>query len=805
MLNIAEYRKNPSKLTDLLPWAALVAPGVVLDKDGAFQRTIAFRGQDLDSATKNELVVVSAKINNVLKRLDSGWAIFAEAQRSLAIKYPESTFPNDVAFLIDEERRSLFQDSAHFESTYYITLVFLPPTDQSAKIAQAFIEGSDRPTVSYQVHLDTFIVETDRVLDLLQGVLPASKALDDEETLTYLHSTVSTKRHRVRVPEIPMYLDAVLADMPLIGGLEPRLGKTGLKAISVLSFPGSSFPGLLDNLNRLAIEYRWVNRFIPLSKTEAIKELTSYRRKWFSKRKGLMAMVKEIITGIETVLVDSDASNKAADADAALQEVSDDLVSYGFFTATIVVWDADSKRLEAKTRAIEKVINSTGFSTITENTNAVETWLGSIPGHTRANVRRPLINTLNLAHLMPLSAVWAGPVRNDHLQGPVLLHAVTSGNTPFRLSLHVGDVGHTLIVGPTGAGKDVLMATLQAQFLRYEGAQIYVFDKGGSSRVLTTALGGEFYNLGAENEKGLFFQPLADIHNELERSWAAEWVIDNLRAENVEITPSAKAEVWSALTSLASAPKEQRTISGLIALLQDTALRQALKTISIEGPHGYLLDATSDSLSYGRIQSFEMETLLNTPSIVAPVLSYLFHRLDGRFQASRPTMMFMNEAWSLFDNPVFAPKLKAWLKELRKSNVSVVCATQGLSDIENSSISSALIESCPSRIFLPNAAARGEREAAIYQRFGLNPRQIDILAGAQPKRQYYYQSPLGNRLFELGLGPVGLAFCASTDKDEQKKAKTILEEHGRDKFSEAWLREKNLPWAAELLEPRKAA
>ncbi len=118
---------------------------------------------------------------------------------------------------------------------------------------------------------------------------------------------------------------------------------------------------------------------------------------------------------------------------------------------------------------MERVINGLGFTTIRESLNAVEAWLGSLPGHVYANVRQPLVHTLNLAHLMPLSSVWAGPKRNEHLDGPPLFYAETSGSTPFRFSTHVGDVGHTLIVGPTGAGKSVLLALMAMQFRRYAG------------------------------------------------------------------------------------------------------------------------------------------------------------------------------------------------------------------------------------------------------------------------------------------------------------------------------------------------
>ena len=69
MLNLAEYRQRPALLADWLPWAGLIAPGVVLNKDGSFQRTARFRGPDLDSATQGELIATSARLNNALRRL----------------------------------------------------------------------------------------------------------------------------------------------------------------------------------------------------------------------------------------------------------------------------------------------------------------------------------------------------------------------------------------------------------------------------------------------------------------------------------------------------------------------------------------------------------------------------------------------------------------------------------------------------------------------------------------------------------------------------------------------------------------
>src|SRR3974390_2165373 len=212
MLNLAEYRKKPHSLTDFLPWAALVSEGIVLNKDGSLQRTARFRGPDLDSATPAELVGTSARLNNALRRLGSGWAVFVEAQRNAATGYPESEFPDLISALVDSERKADFQESgAHFDSAYFLTLLYLPPPEEAARTEAWLYEGRVHESgIDAQETLKGFIDRTDRVLQLMEGFVPEAEWLSDQETLTYLHSCCSTKRHRVRVPEVPMYLDAVL-------------------------------------------------------------------------------------------------------------------------------------------------------------------------------------------------------------------------------------------------------------------------------------------------------------------------------------------------------------------------------------------------------------------------------------------------------------------------------------------------------------------------------------------------------------------------------------------------------------------
>ena len=805
MMFLREHAKRPTRLADFLPWAAMIAPGVILNKDGSFQRTLRFRGPDLDSATGSELIATSARLNSALKRLGTGWAIYVEAQRKASPGYPISQgFVDPISGLIDEERRAEFEGGdvapANFTSCYYLTLQWLPPADDMSKAGSLLFEGGEQVGATAADHVSDFERDSARLFDMIDGVMPEAAWLDPQETLAYLHSTISTHEQRIALPETPMHLDALLADETLVGGLAPQLGGKHLRCLTITGFPSSTVPGMLDELNRLGFGYRWTTRAITMDKVAAQKMLGRIRRLWFAKRKSLGAIIKEVLTNEASVLVDSDAANKAGEADAALQDLGADVAGYCYVTTAITVLGETARDADLKLQAIEKIVRGRDFACLAETLNAVEAWLGSIPGNAYANVRQPPVSTLNLAHIMPVSAVWAGQERDEHLGGPPLFHARTEGATPFRFSLHVGDVGHSLVVGPTGAGKSVLLAFMALQFRRYKDAQIFAFDHGGSIRAATLGVGGEWHDLGGSlggEAPPVALQPLSRIDAPDERAWAADWLAAILAREGFANTPEVKEHLWTALGSLADAPVQQRTLTGLSVLVQASGLKRALAPYTLAGPYGRLLDADGEGFGTSDAQAFETEGLVGTPAAAA-VLAYLFHRI-GRRLDGRPTLILIDEGWLALDDEMFGRQLKEWLKTLRKKNASVVFATQSLADIEGSRIAPAIIESCPTRLFLANERALEPQIAGIYRRFGLNDRQIEIIASATPKRDYYCQSALGNRLFHLGLGPLALAFTAASLRTDMNAISALVETHGAERFAEAWLRHRSLGWAADIV------
>lgn len=818
---VRDFEYSYYSLADVVPWSALIAPGIVINKDESLMQVFSYAGLDQDSATREELMTMAAKANNYVKRFGEGWCLWFEARRVKANVYKHREFPDVACQLLDNERQNYFNHDSYYVNKYYLILQWLPPSTRAKYVSKIFYADEGAPDKEqrkqFAENLQTFRNSVAKFVDGFMSIMYELRPLTSEETLTYMHSCVSLDDHEVGLPLEPVYLSEMLCDTAFYGGTSPVLGSDRryehIGCVSIRSYPEESFPCILDELNRLDIEYRWMSRFICRDKADAQSYLNTIKRMWKANDKDLVTWLKELVTKEESVMVDTASMQRFYDADEALVEVSNDFVSVGDFTSQIILRDEDIGVLNDKMRKVSLVYNDRGFVVSPESINATSAWFGTIPGNAYSDPRRKTISSLNFCHILPLSSVWAGNEYCEHLSNttgkrtPAIAQVATVGSTPFFLNLHVNDVGHSIVVGPTGSGKSVLLNFLASQCRSVMNARIYVFDKGASSRVFAAAIGGKFYDLGNQDVSDVFsFQPLRYIDDENEKIWASEWLQELFEQEGITITPDLKKVIWDALTSLAATEPRDRTITGLKVYLQSMVLREALEPYVIKtegisdtaGAYGSLFDSDMDFLKLGSYQSFEMGELMNKKNAVLPLLLYLFHVIEKNC-SGEPTFIFLDECWTFLDNPVFASKIREWLKTMRKNNVSIIFATQNLDDIKRCSISSAIIESCLTRFFLPNSQALNQGNEEVYGYFNLNRREREIIAFSRPKRDYYVVSPEGRRQFDLALSPYALAILASTSKDDQLKCKEILDVHGKKNFLSEWLEYKKLPKAKEAL------
>ena len=783
---LKEYSEEKGKLSSYVPWICLIDKGVVLNKNGTLQKTLKYRGYDLDSSTVYELKNINAKLNDVIKRLGQGWSLNVEARRKRCTDYIEAKNEILAIDIIEKERKLNFLENEHFESEYYLTIVQLIPTDNSKKVGDIFLEYAKKSEILDKT-LENFNKEFKKILNLFKEIFLEVTELDDEETYTYLHSCVSTKTDKVIVPEIPYAMANYLCDSDLVGGLKPKLRGKEIRCISIQGFPNYTVPGFFDVLNRLNISYRWITRFLILSKLEALSKMERKYKNIFSQRLSLFQRVYAELTGEKeenSRKLNEDALNKANEVRTQIALTTGDYVSQGFYTCTLIV-DGDSiDEVEERVDVISKTINNMGFITIEESINSVEAFLGSIPGNITNNIRMPILNTITLSHLLPVSSVWGGDSWNKHLNAPPLIYTKTKGSTPFRFNIHIEDIGHSAIVGPTGYGKSVLLGLIASSFMKYKDSRVYFFDKDASSRVLTYAVGGEFHDLGNDE---LSFQPLANIEIVEEKEWAYGWILEILEQENIKVSPTQKEKIWKALDNLAKTPIELRTISNFYTSVNDREIKEALIPYKIGGALGKYFDSDKDTLNFSRWQVFEMNQVINNKKGITPLLSYIFRRIENSLDGN-PCIIILDECWMFFDNPIFAAKIREWLKVLRKKNCSVIFATQELGDILNSKLFTTVLDACQTKVFLPNPNAFADNYIPIYQKFGLNKTEIEIISKATKKKEYYYKSTKGSRLFELDLKEKTLSLIASSDLAKQNKAKELKEIYkDANDFTREWL------------------
>jgi type IV secretion system protein VirB4 len=493
---------------------------------------------------------------------------------------------------------------------------------------------------------------------------------------------------------------------------------------------------------------------------------------------------------------------------SAITDCQSGLVAYGYYTSNIILTGEDREILKEDARRIAREIRKIGFPTRVETTNAMDALVGSWPGLTVANVRRPLLHTLTLADLLPLSTAWPGLEYNPcpfyPANSPPLLQGATSGSTPFRINLHQDDLGHTLIIGPTGAGKSVLLSSIAAGFRRYRGSTVTAFDKGRSMFVTAKAFGGAHNELGPGMGVGLC--PLSRLENGQDIAWAAEWIETLFRLQvGVDPRPAQKQEILRGLQLMAQRPN-MRSLSNYVFNLQDQDLRSALSYYTMSGPLGTLLDAEHDNISDQSFTVHEIEDLMRMgEKILAPVLLVLFRRFELSLQG-QPAMLILDEAWVMLSHPLFREKLKEWLKVLRKANCVVVLATQNLGDASRSGLFDDIKQSCPTKILLANEEAEksgtdhesGPRE--LYASLGCNERQISIVAQLKPKRHYYYMGGGNARVFSLDLSKVQLAIVGASDKESIARAQTLIAQHGEGAWVHAWFQEKKIEYRGYLYE-----
>ena len=791
-----------------LNYAHLIDDGVIIMKDGAFLTTFLFRGPDVNSSSGEELDSLAQNFNRSMLNLEDGWMIHVDELRVPSIDYPaEGFFPDAVSAMIDAERRQYYKaEGSHFENMQFLTFVWKFPKPIIKSLKPLFIKGlpnSGRETLTslYKTFNDT----VERCINVLSIDLHLEQ-LNSEDLLSYISTCIYGDLTPVAVPHEGTYLDLVLSKKPITGGFLPKAGENHIRIISFTDYLNDEMvPGLLEELGAYPCIYRWSNRFIPLSSNTADKEIEKIEKNWNNKAKGLLGIIKSAILGTEVKDADDDAARMSVQAGNAKQENKSQDVRFGYWTSELVFHNESYEAMNGPIKAVKRYLEQRGFTCFEEVVNTFDAYMGTIPGHGTCNARRLWTTSVNLGQVLPLHTIWAGSEfssKDSKLpeKSPPAIYAATTGNTPFRIHMDYQDVGHQIIAGPTGSGKTTYLQLLMAQFLRYENARIYIFDQDYSHKGFTAALDGYHYDIGAADN--ICFNPFYDLADEKKIQAAVKFVEMLSELQSVKLNSDIRYAISNAVNLLATDKNyNNRNMTILRSLIQNTEVKQALRYYTVDGSIK-MLDAKKSNIDVGHLQNFETKWLLSqSPEVFVPILKHIFDHIELKAQESEgryPTLIILEEAWRYILNEMFARNIQSWLLTLRKFNIRIIFTTPTLTALYEpetqklNRTSQILFESCPIRIFLPNQQMDTDTRL-IYERMNLSERQVEILnKEAIPKQHYYFVSPEGKRLFELGLNetPLARAFIGLS----QEKSAQLFEckKQYQSQWLDVWLEKHNL-------------
>lgn len=775
-----KYFKWETSASTYIPYKSFWNSNTLLLKDNSMLRVIKVKGFSFETADDEDIDIKKQARNNLMKGMASGnLVLWFHTIRRRREAFPDGEMTNIFTKKVNDEWKARHNGDRCFINEHYITIIRKEDTAGLAKIAalakkirnKADTEAAGRDLKESFSELEEI---TNRVINGLSAYGP--ELLDISETpdgvfseiCKFLGSIVNcgyTQNYRF----VPYGVDRYLPLNRIYFGQKnfevrfPFETKYG-GIVSVKEYRPATNAGMLDGFLQLPFEFIISQSFQFVNRMIAISSMQLQQRRLIQAEDVAVSQIHEI--------------------DEALDAAMSGTFAFGKHHMTVMCLDDSIKGIENALSMVVVELSNVGIMGVREKINMEAAFWAQLPGNWNYIVRASTINTLNLASFASFHNYPSGKIRKNHW-GPAVTVLNTVSGTPYFFSFHVRDVGHTMIVGPTGGGKTVAMNFLCAQSQKFN-CRMFFFDKDRGAEIFIRALGGKYSIIDASKVSG--FNPLALPETSENKAFLNEWLKALVTVNNEPITATDLARINEAVNGNYKLPPNKRILRNIAPFLGMSGpgtLAGRLEMWHSDGSHAKLFDNEVDMIDFfsAKAFGFEMGEVLKDKASIGPVLLYLFHRINSSLDGT-PTMIILDEAWALIDNPIFAPKIKDWLKVLRKLNAFVVFATQSVEDATKSDISDTLVQQTATQIYLPNLKATEAYKTA----FMLSEREFQLIKTIDPGSRYFLiKQDNGGVIARIDLsGMTDVINVLSGRADTVLLLDDIIRELGSDK-PEDWL------------------
>jgi type IV secretion system protein VirB4 len=710
----AAWNKREARAGDRLPYARHLDASTLRLRDGSLMRCMRLAGFPFETEDDDVLNHLLGVRDVVLRSaLNSKAVLYHHLIRRRVEVDLGARAADPFSGEIDRRWAVQLNNGRLFLNEQFLTIVIRPPRGKAGlpeRLSKLGSKRADAPTAAESLELDSATAALSAALQSY-GVRVLGTYENEtgiySEPLELLSALYNGEMRPVLLPRpeqdlgqhipysrVSFGLDAIEVRGPASRGFASLLG--------IKEYPDASRAGLLDTLLRVPHELVITESFAPIERQTARERIDLSLRRLKS--------------------ADEGAATERAEMLAARDAVGAGQLSFGDHHLSLLVRSGSLEMLESATADAAAALADIGAVAVREDVNLEPAFWGQFPGNEQYVVRRALISSANAAGFISLHGFPMGRARGNHWGEAVTVFETTSA-TPYFFNFHEGDLGNFTIIGPSGSGKTVVLNFLAAQAQKFSPRTI-LFDKDRGSEIFLRALGGRYERLTRGAPTG--FNPLRLPDNAVNRSFIRDWLANLLEANGGE----EEAAIAKAVEEIFAHGPELRRLRFLRDLLgggrrpQPGDLPSRLDPWILDGEHAWLFDNREDELDFGnRVIGFDMTELLEDRRLRTPVLLYLFHRIEQRLDGS-PTMILIDEAWKALDDPMFAARIRNWMKTLRKRNAMIGFATQSAADALDSSISSAIVEQTATAIFMPNTKAREEH---YCKGFGLSAQEFEFI------------------------------------------------------------------------------
>lgn len=736
--------KHPA-FCDLLDYAFLYDKDTILLKNGAFLSIFELNVCDLLNQDESAINEAITHLQKTFSTLDGALGLHIDLIRDSFDSFtPYSTSEHPLINELDLKRAKSFKEKPCFNNKFYLSVTHknalgskLKSKKRHTLIDNTFNKNEDKDYKVFKENTKALINSLE-IFCKVKALCFDDKDFTSHEAVNYIFKCIYNENSKLALSKNVPYLDSYLAPYDIRCDKYISFNDKKTLVIAIEGLPSETYFGLLNDICNMPFSLRFNVRFIAFDHMLSNIYLEKYRRMWSQKSKGFLSQ----ITNTDNGRTNRYADENIDEIDDAKSSLMRGITYFGTFSANILLQEINIDTLNKNTKYLRQFFERRGFKTRIENVNLFEAFLGTLPGHLMENLRRPIISHDVLCDILPINKNFIGEIvsPNSSFKGmkSPLAQVTSNGDNLFYLNLHDKDLANTLVLGPPGSGKSVLLGFLVLNLMRYKDMSVFIFEKGYSFYGLTKALGGRHIEL---NHKKALLCPLYHLETSNDFSKAKDFIYYLLKLSNLELQQDYKNDIDTALALVATLDKSERSLSSFATFINRREIVLALKPYLSNENFISILDGNEDLSFNSNLITVEFDDIFEVSAIPATaIMRHLFNVIDSlRYKDNKPKAIIIDEAWLVLKDEYFASKLLSWFKTLRKDNIFVILATQSVDDLCKSKMLDTVLDCAKTRFYLPNSAALASQSSIeSYKKLGLSDNHIKIIANAIAKREYLF-------------------------------------------------------------------